>query len=194
MNVDVSDYIKNLTFVIWQDDFDKNAAPKAEKQINSKNDLRDYMNNLTKIEYQALLRKNPSTPEYPTIESDFDCVFLQSNPKDQNESPSCKNETADSGYDICQYWQTCEFNARTGQECEIVASKVVALVIPIVILLLTTAVFAIYCFKKKADNAEKQNQAINYHLPVISNGESIRPNPDNSIVVNDSVLVDTTPG
>ena len=168
--------------------------------INSENDLRDYINNLTSIEHQALLRRKPSTHENPTIESDFDCVSLQGNPKDKNESFDCQNEIEDICRDdncrnvTCRYWQTCEFKAEKGHKCEIIASKVVALVIPIVILLLTTAVFAIYCFKKKADDADEQNQAINDLLPVISNGELIRPNPDNSIIGNDSVLIDTTPG
>ena len=57
-----------------------------------------------------------------------------------------------------------------------IASRVVALVIPIVILLLTTAIFAIYCFKKKADKAEEKNKEINDRLPVIGAQESTRSN------------------
>ena len=40
-----------------------------------------------------------------------------------------------------------------------------ALVIPIVILLLTTAIFAIYCFKKRADRAEEISRQLVYRRP-----------------------------
>ena len=65
----------------------------------------------------------------------------------------------------CQYWQTCNFSAIKSKTCEVVASRVVALVIPIVILLLTTAIFAIYCFKKRADRAEETNKELVDRLP-----------------------------
>ena len=72
--------------------------------------------------------------------------------------------------------QTCEFSATKGTKCEVIASRVVALVIPIVILLLTTAIFAIYCFKKKADKAEEANKEINDRLPGFGPQDSSRSN------------------
>ena len=63
--------------------------------------------------------------------------------------------------------QTCDFAVHKGKNCDVIASRVVALVIPIVIMLLTTAIFSIYCFKKKADKAEKANEQINDRMPQI---------------------------
>ena len=61
--------------------------------------------------------------------------------------------------------QTCDFAVNKGKKCDVVASRVVALVIPIVILLLTTAIFSIYCFKKKADKAEQATRETNDRMP-----------------------------
>ena len=44
------------------------------------------------------------------------------------------------------------------------------------ILLLGTAIFAIYCFKKKADKAEEANKEINDRLPVMNQQDSTRSN------------------
>ena len=136
------------------------------------------------------------------------------NKKDEN-SQACQNEKANSGLDVCQYWQTCEFTAVKSKDCDVIASRVVALVIPIVILLLTTAIFAIYCFRKKARRAEAENQFINDVLPVFpeepvfqepnpsssNNRRSILPtlNKDNSLKKgvyngNASVIGGATPG
>ena len=93
-----------------------------------------------------------------------------------NTSDACLAEMKDSGAESCQYWQTCDFTAVKGKDCKVIASRVVALVIPIVILLLTTAIFAIYCFKKKADKAEEANKEINDRLPQIGVQDSTRPN------------------
>ena len=93
-----------------------------------------------------------------------------------NTSDACLAEMKDSGAESCQYWQTCDFTAVKGKDCEVIASRVVALVIPIVILLLTTAIFAIYCFKKKADKAEEANKEINDRLPQIGVQDSTRSN------------------
>ena len=49
-----------------------------------------------------------------------------------------------------------------------------ALVIPIVILLLTTAIFAIYCFKKRADRAEETNRQLVDRLPDFGANDSTR--------------------
>ena len=67
-----------------------------------------------------------------------------------------------------------DFDDSTGDEWD--QLKIVAIVIPIVILLLTIVIFAIYCFKKKADKAEKANQEINDRLPVIGAQDSTRSN------------------
>ena len=56
-------------------------------------------------------------------------------------------------------------DANTGDEWD--QMKIVAIVIPIVILLVTAVIVAIYCVKKKADKTEKANQEINERLPVI---------------------------
>ena len=61
--------------------------------------------------------------------------------------------------------QTCNFEVNKGKNCAVIASRVVALVIPIVILLLTTAIFSIYCFKKKAERAERSKEEICNRLP-----------------------------
>ena len=58
-----------------------------------------------------------------------------------------------------------DFDDSTGDEWD--QLKIVAIVIPIVILLLTAVIVAIYCFKKKADKAEQANKEINDRLPVI---------------------------
>ena len=101
--------------------------------------------------------------------------LYKGNKKDAN-SEVCRNEIATSGNEFCQYWQTCDFKAVKGKNCDVIASRVVALVIPIVILLLTTAIFAIYCFKKKADKAEEANKEINDRLPQIGVQDSTRSN------------------
>ena len=67
-----------------------------------------------------------------------------------------------------------DFDDSTGDEWD--QLKIVAIVIPIVILMLTTVIVAIYCFKKKADKAEKANQEINDRLPVIGAPGSTRSN------------------
>ena len=72
--------------------------------------------------------------------------------------------------------QTCEFSATKGKKCDVIASRVVALVIPIVILLLTTAIFAIYCFKKKADKAEKAQEELDDRLRVEGQEDSTSSN------------------
>ena len=60
-----------------------------------------------------------------------------------------------------------------------------ALVIPIVILLLTTAIFAIYCFKKRADRAEETQRKIDDLLPDFNQAspqsDSVKNAQDNSI-------------
>ena len=61
--------------------------------------------------------------------------------------------------------QPCNFAVNKGKNCDVIASRVVALVVPIVILLLIAAIFPIYCFKKKADKAEEANQEIQDRLP-----------------------------
>ena len=61
--------------------------------------------------------------------------------------------------------QTCNFAVNKEKNCDVIASRVVALVIPIVILLLTAAIFSIYCFKKKADKAKEANREIQDRLP-----------------------------
>ena len=95
-----------------------------------------------------------------------------------NTSDACLAEMKDSEGESCQYWQTCDFTAVKGKNCEVIASRVVALVIPIVILLLTTAIFAIYCFKKKADKAEEANEEIfrRTNVPQIGVQDSTRSN------------------
>ena len=68
-----------------------------------------------------------------------------------------------------------DFDDSTGDEWD--QLKIVAIVIPIVILLLTgIVIFAIYCFKKKADKAEQANKQINDRLPVIGVQGSTRTN------------------
>ena len=127
------------------------------------------------------MRKKSNTIEDFSIEdefeneSNFDCLFLQSNPKD-NSSPQCVNEKNESGRSNCEYWQKCDFKAVKGKDCEVIASNVAALVIPVAILLLGTAIFAIHCFKKKADKAEEANKEINDRLPQIGVQDSTRSN------------------
>ena len=98
--------------------------------------------------------------------------------KADNSSDECKAERLQAGIKDgnCTYWQTCEFSAVKNKQCDVIASRVVALVIPIVVLLLTTAIFAIYCFKKKADKAHEQNLEINKRLPDFGPQNSTRPN------------------
>jgi len=67
-----------------------------------------------------------------------------------------------------------DFDDSTGDEWD--QLKIVAIVIPIVILMLTTVIVAIYCFKKKADKAEKANQEIIDRLPGFGVQDSTRFN------------------
>ena len=71
-----------------------------------------------------------------------------------------------------------------------------ALVIPVVILLLTTAIFAIYCFKKRADRAEETNRQLVDRLPdfnqVPPQSNSTNNAPGNSI--GSIYRSDITPG
>ena len=101
--------------------------------------------------------------------------MCESIPKD-NSSPQCVNEKNESGRSNCEYWQKCDFKAVKGKDCEVIASNVAALVIPVAILLLGTAIFAIHCFKKKADKAEEANKEINRRLPVFGGQDSTRSN------------------
>ena len=211
---EIPEFQRDLTFLIWQDIFSEIDSPTGVRMINTTNDLIDFFNEIENIEHQALLRKKPTTPENPSIEDDFYCAFLQRNPVD-NSSALCQKEKDQSKQSTCQYWQTCDFTAVKGRTCDVIASRVVALVIPIVILLLTTAIFAIYCFRKKAQRAEAENQFINDVLPVFpeepvfqepnpsssNNRRSILPtlNKDNSLKKgvyngNASVIGGATPG
>ena len=163
---------------MWQDEFTKIGTPSGAQMVNSKDDLIKIFNVPENIEHQALLRKKPSAPENPSITDDFDCVFLQGNPLDTN-SVACiqeKESLAEGNSEDCQYWQTCDFKAVKGKDCEVIASRVVALVIPIVILLLTTAIFAIYCFKKKADKAHEATEEMKRRLPTFGPQDSSRSN------------------
>ena len=158
---------------MWQDEFTEIDTPSGAQMVNSRDDLIDIFNVPENIEHQALLRKKASAPENPSITDDFDCVFLQGNP-DDTDSNECIQEKGN--LPDCQYWQTCDFKAVKGKDCEVIASRVVALVIPIVILLLTTAIFAIYCFKKKGDEAKKKTDEINDRLPGFGPQDSSRSN------------------
>ena len=158
---------------MWQDEFTEINSPSGAQVVNSQGDLIGIFNVQENIEHQALLRKKPSAPENPSITDDFDCVFLQGNPLD-TESEFCVQEKGDVAN--CQYWQTCDFKAVKGKDCEVIASRVVALVIPIVILLLTTAIFAIYCFKKKADKAQEATEEIAKRRPIFGPQDSSRSN------------------
>ena len=167
--------LKNFTFVIWQSDFSEIELTTGTKVVDSAEYLSKLWNGDANIAHQALLRKKPTTPEDPSIEDEFDCLFLQKNPLDKS-STQCVNEKNESQGENCEYWQTCDFKAVKGKDCEVIASYVAALVIPIVILLLGTAIFAIYCFKKKADKAEEANKEINDRLPVMNQQDSTRSN------------------
>ena len=145
--------------------------------INNQTDMKMLFSTQANLTHQALLRRKPTTPENPSIEDDFDCMFLQANPLDKN-STFCIADMEATNQTTCEYWQACEFTTNKGQTCNVIASSVVALVIPIVILLLTTAIFAIYCFKKKADKAEEQNEEINKRLPDFGAQSSTRPNQE----------------
>ena len=168
--------IKNYTHIIYQSDFKKHGAPTGSAMINNKDGMIELINGRANLKHQALLRRL-TISENPSIEDDFDCMFLQANPKD-NDSKYCQDEKTKWNRINCEYWQTCEFKVEKGRDCEVMASKVVALVIPVVILLLTTAIFAIYCFKKKADKAEEQNEEINKRLPDFGAQSSTRPNQE----------------
>ena len=95
-----------------------------------------------------------------------------------NQEDNSSNECiAEKGiYQTCLYVQTCDFAVNKDKNCDVIASRVVALVIPIVILLLTTAIFALYCFKKKADRAYERSNEINDRLPQIGVQDSTRSN------------------
>ena len=97
-------------------------------------------------------------------------ILIKGNKKD-NSSNECRAEKGIQ--QTCQYVQTCDFAVHKGENCDVIASRVVALVIPIVILLLTTAIFSIYCFKKKADRAEERSKEINDRLPQIGVQDSL---------------------
>ena len=90
------------------------TIPSAQ-QIDNKDDMQKLLTTQADLQHQALLRRKPTTTETPSITDDFDCVFLQANPLD-NTSPDCVAEKL--GRLNCEYWQTCEFKAIKGQDCE----------------------------------------------------------------------------
>ena len=158
----ISTNIKNYTFGMWQDKFSKIGTPTGAQMVNSTDDLINILNDRGNIEHQVLLRIKPSASEYPSITDDFDCVFPQGNPLDK-DSDACIHED----YLDCKYWQTCDFKAVKVKDCEVTASRVIALVVPIVIFLLIIAIIAIYYFKKKVDKAQKGIEEINNRRPVL---------------------------
>ena len=155
-------HIKNYQYVIYQSKLNE-TIPSAQL-IDNENDMQKLLTTQADLQHQALLRRKPTTPKVSSITDDFDCVFLQANPKD-NSSDYCKGEKMGFDRPNCEYWQTCEFKAIKGQDCDVIKENVVALVIPIGIVLLASAIVAICCFKKKADIAERENAKIIERLP-----------------------------
>lgn len=178
MTNDDFEKIKDYKFVIWQSKFSESSTvPVGGQNVTSIAQMTSLITGRADIEHQAILRKKTSTPENPSIEDEFDCLFVQGNPMD-NSSVACMKERNEFSprKANCEYFQACKFTAVKGKDCELIASNIAALVIPVVILLLGTAIFAIYCFKKKADKAEKADKELKERLPVIGLQDSTRSN------------------
>lgn len=149
--------IIDYTFVIWNGEFNRVDSPTGALVIDSKEDFATILNDRANIDHQVLLRKKPSTPENPSIEDDFDCVFHQANHYDNNSTACIKEKR---GYSDCQYWQKCYFTAVKRINCSVVVTSVVALTISLVILLLITAVFSIYWLKKNYNSRNKADPRV----------------------------------
>ena len=97
--------------------------------------------------------------EDPLTKGNFSCAFIQDNPLDQTNSDECKKEieSTRNGTEKCEYWQSCNFHAVKDRHCRgFPASELAAIIIPVAILLLGTAIFAIYCFKRKAQQTDAE--------------------------------------
>ena len=143
--LDIIDY----TFVIWTEDFSYVDPPVGALLVKSVGNFGEIMQNR---DNPVFLRKKPNTPENPSIEDDFDCIWLQENPSD-NASAACIKEKGDH-YSDCQYWQKCYFTAAYRGNCSIVVIKVAALAVCLVLLVLIIFIFSIYWFKKKLDRSQ----------------------------------------
>ena len=142
--------IINYTFVIWAQDFSFDP-PTGALLVESLDDFSEIMRNRARVDHQVLLRKKSSTPDNPSIEDDFDCVFLQGNPSD-GDSAACIKEKG--GYSDYKYWQKCLFTAAQRENCSIVVINVAALTVCLVILLLIIVILSIYWFKKKSNRSK----------------------------------------
>ena len=138
------DSLRDLKFVIKQTEFNANNNATVGAQLVTSWD------EIVSLKPQAILRRNSSTPENPSILDKFDCFFLQRNP-DYNNSGA-------------KYFQTCNFTAVKGQVCEYwpdVVSKVVGIVfISCLLMVLTIAVTLIYCLKRKRYPRENSFQTV----------------------------------
>ena len=149
----------DFTFVIWRTykKFNELNSPTGAQLIGSTSDFLD-ISNRTHLDRQVFLLGKSS--ENPSIEDDFDCVFLQGNRYDVT-SNACIKEKQESSNDFCQYWQKCSFMATKRENCTVVKANVAALTVStIVLLIIVISAFyyfkkkAICCFKKQADSPQ----------------------------------------
>ena len=135
------DSLRDLKFVITQTEFNaSNNATVGAQLLTS-------WNQIVSLEHQAILRRNSSTPENPSILDKFDCFFLQRYPDDNSSGAN--------------YFQTCNFTAVKDKYCNYVASSVVGIVfISCLVMVLTIAGTLIYCLKRKSNPRENFNQPV----------------------------------
>ena len=146
---DHQDSLNDFKFVIKQTQLNANNNATVGAQLVTSWD------EIVSLKPQAILRRNSSTPENPSILDKFDC--LQRNPDYINSGAK-------------YYFQTCNFTAVKGQVCHYwpdVVSKVVGIVfISCLVMVLTIAVTLIYCLKRKRYPRENLFQTVlrrNYH-------------------------------